>query len=313
MKPNISGIFQQTILVPKPNNKWRPILDLSKLNLFLKAKKFKMETPKTIRTSLQQGEWVTSIDFKDAYFHILIQEQSRKYRSKDFMSRVRHTNSRLYPLVCPQRPWLGGEFRQIRIGTKTGFRLCRLPVRLQGRSGLTDTRPLAESSGQNIRNTVTTGLSSSAVHVSDRFTNSHRKASSPRPTSYETHRVASQKQLKGTRVTRKGDPNTKVLTPTFTMVGARGQRPYRTTITPNNTCSANLYRRIKRRVGCSLKRTHCKRHLVPSGKQTAYQLPRTQGSFSSLKRVPRPLHTQDSTRSNRQHHSGVIHKQGRRP
>ena len=38
-----------------------------------------METPETIRTSLQQGEWVTSIDFKDTYFHIPIQEQSRKY------------------------------------------------------------------------------------------------------------------------------------------------------------------------------------------------------------------------------------------
>ena len=38
-----------------------------------------METPETIRTSLQQVEWVTSIAFKDAYFHIPIQEQSRKY------------------------------------------------------------------------------------------------------------------------------------------------------------------------------------------------------------------------------------------
>ena len=38
-----------------------------------------METPETIRTSLQRGEWVTSVDFKDAYFHIPIQEQSRKY------------------------------------------------------------------------------------------------------------------------------------------------------------------------------------------------------------------------------------------
>ena len=76
---DISGVFQSTILVPNPNNKWRPILDLSKLNLFLKTEKFKMEKPETIRTSLQQGEWVTSIDFKDAYFHIPIQEQSRKY------------------------------------------------------------------------------------------------------------------------------------------------------------------------------------------------------------------------------------------
>ena len=73
------GFFNRLFLVPKPNNKWRPILDLSKLNLFPKAEKFKMETPETIRTSLQQGEWVTSIDFKDAYFHIPIQEQSRKY------------------------------------------------------------------------------------------------------------------------------------------------------------------------------------------------------------------------------------------
>ena len=65
--------------MPKPNNKWRPKLDLCKLNLFHKAEKFTMETPETIRTSLQQGEWVTSIDFKDAYFHIPIQEQSTKY------------------------------------------------------------------------------------------------------------------------------------------------------------------------------------------------------------------------------------------
>ena len=73
------GFFNRLFLVPKPNNKWRRILDLSKLNLFLKTEKFKMETPETIRMSLQQVEWVTSIDFKDAYFYIPIQEQSRKY------------------------------------------------------------------------------------------------------------------------------------------------------------------------------------------------------------------------------------------
>ena len=49
------GFYNRLFLVPKPNNKCRPILDLSKLNLFLKVEKFKMETPETIRTSLQQG------------------------------------------------------------------------------------------------------------------------------------------------------------------------------------------------------------------------------------------------------------------
>ena len=73
------SFFNRLFLVPKPNNRWRPILDLSNLNFFLKTEKFKMETPETIRTSLQQGEWITSIDFMDAYFHIPIQEQSKKY------------------------------------------------------------------------------------------------------------------------------------------------------------------------------------------------------------------------------------------
>ena len=47
------GFYNQLFLVPKPNNKWRPILDLSNLSKFLKAENFKMETPLTIRTSIQ--------------------------------------------------------------------------------------------------------------------------------------------------------------------------------------------------------------------------------------------------------------------
>ena len=66
-------------LVPKPNNKWRPILDLSQLNLYLQPGTFKMETPETIRLSLQKGEWVTSPDFSDAYFHLPISQRSQKY------------------------------------------------------------------------------------------------------------------------------------------------------------------------------------------------------------------------------------------
>ena len=43
-----------------------------------------------------------------------------------------------------------------------------------------------------------------------------------------------------------------------------------------------------------------------------HKLSRTQGSVSSLKRISRPLYRQDSSCSNRQHHSGIIHKQRRR-
>ena len=76
-KPKLIGFYKRLFLVPKPNNWWRHILDLSTLNTFLDTESFKMETPETIRTSLQVGEWVTSIEFKDTYCHIPIHSQSR--------------------------------------------------------------------------------------------------------------------------------------------------------------------------------------------------------------------------------------------
>ena len=65
--------------VPKPGNRWRPVIDLSCLNKFLAISKFKMETPESIRASLRKNEWVTSIDLTDAYLHIPIHPQSHKY------------------------------------------------------------------------------------------------------------------------------------------------------------------------------------------------------------------------------------------
>ena len=37
------SFFNRLFLVPKPNSRWRPILDLSNLNFFLKSEKFKMD------------------------------------------------------------------------------------------------------------------------------------------------------------------------------------------------------------------------------------------------------------------------------
>ena len=207
---------------------------------------------------------------------------------------------------------LAGEYRKIRTGTQTSLQLRRLPVRPQVRPGQTDTGPVAQPSGENTSTFVTTGLSGPAVHVPDRSTNSHGKTSSPRPTTHETHTVASQKQLEGTGISRKDYPSTQVPAPTLTMVARGKQCAPRATITPNKTCSANIYRRIKRRVGRPLKRTHCKRVLVSAGKQAAYKLPGTESSFSSLKRVPRSLCRQNSSGGNRQYYSSSLHKQRRR-
>ena len=57
------------------------VIDLSRLNTFLLVERFKMETPEknSIRTSLFPREWVSLIDLSDAYLHIPIHPNSRKY------------------------------------------------------------------------------------------------------------------------------------------------------------------------------------------------------------------------------------------
>ena len=129
---------------------------------------------------------------------------------------------------------------------------------------------------------------------------------------HETHTVASQEQLESAGISREGHPSTQIPAPTLTMVAKRKQCAPRSTLTPHKTCSADFYRRIKRRVGRSLKRAHCKGVLVSARKQAAYKLSGTKSSLPSLKRVPRSLYRQDSSCSNRQYNSGSLHKQGGR-
>ena len=48
--------YSRLFLVPKLRQRWRPVIDLNRLNTFLHVEKFKMETPESIRTSLIPGE-----------------------------------------------------------------------------------------------------------------------------------------------------------------------------------------------------------------------------------------------------------------
>ena len=73
------GYYSNMFLVPKKNGEMRPIINLKSLNNAVEKGKFKMETQRAIRRALQQGDWVTSIDLKDAYFHIPIKPAFRKF------------------------------------------------------------------------------------------------------------------------------------------------------------------------------------------------------------------------------------------
>ena len=204
---------------------------------------------------------------------------------------------------------MAGESGKVRTGSKTGLQLRRLPVRPQGGQGQTHTRALADLNRQDTVNPVRTGVPSQAVHVPYRPSNSHRKTSPPGATSYEAHTVALEKQLEGTRVTGKGDTRSQALHSHLkwwleesNVLPGQPLHPLK---------HANLYRRIKRRVGRSLKRVHCKGNLVSSRKQVAHKSRGTKSDLSGLKRVPRLLFKQHSPGSHRQHNSGCLYQQRR--
>ena len=206
---------------------------------------------------------------------------------------------------------LGSKFRKIRAGSQTGVRLCGLPVRPSGRQSQTHHRPVVVSQGKNKGATGTKYLSDPALDVPDRVINSHRKTGPSGKTPHETHTVASQKQLEGPRIPRKGDPSSQIPPPPSKLVAGGKQCVARSTITPSKTCSANFYRRIKRRVGRSLRRAHGKGNLVPSREQVAHKPLRAKSSTPSSKRVSNPRLQQNSVDSYRQHNSGCLYQQRR--
>ena len=77
--PVTPGFYSTLFTVPKKNGKLRPVLDLSPLNKHVRKIKFRMETVQSIRSAIRVGDWATSIDLTDAYFHVLIHEKDRKF------------------------------------------------------------------------------------------------------------------------------------------------------------------------------------------------------------------------------------------
>jgi len=74
------GFYSRFFVTPKKEKgKWRSILDLSSLNVYIKDQHFKMETAQSIRDAMVKGEWATSIDLQDAYFHVPIHPRCQKY------------------------------------------------------------------------------------------------------------------------------------------------------------------------------------------------------------------------------------------
>ena len=62
------GFYSNLFLVPKPDGRMRPVINLKALNLWVRPQHFKMEGIHTLREIVAQDDWLAKLDLKDAYF-----------------------------------------------------------------------------------------------------------------------------------------------------------------------------------------------------------------------------------------------------
>ncbi|KAI2664245.1 Transposon Ty3-G Gag-Pol polyprotein [Labeo rohita] len=74
-----SGFYSRYFIVPKKDGGLRLILDLRVLNRSVMKLKFKMLTVKQVVSQMRSEDWFVTIDLKDAYFHVSILPQHRKF------------------------------------------------------------------------------------------------------------------------------------------------------------------------------------------------------------------------------------------
>ena len=70
------GFYSRLFLVEEATGGWRPMIDLSHLNGFVRQTPFKMETVASVLLSVREG---ASIDLKDAYFQIPVHQHRGSY------------------------------------------------------------------------------------------------------------------------------------------------------------------------------------------------------------------------------------------
>ena len=129
---------------------------------------------------------------------------------------------------------------------------------------------------------------------------------------YETFSMASQSSLEISNASELDNPMDTENDTTRGLVVRPTKRDVRRISSPQGTRNSHIYRRLKRRLGRSLRKSYSKRSLVSDRKTSAYKRPRAEGSNPSSSSVSSPVREETSVNSLRQHHSSVIHKQARR-
>ena len=73
------GFCSHFFVTPKVTGGWRPVIDLSRLNHSVCVSHFHMEIQQLVLQSLCPGDWMVSLDLRDAYLQVPVHPESRYY------------------------------------------------------------------------------------------------------------------------------------------------------------------------------------------------------------------------------------------
>ena len=323
--------YSRLFLVPKPHQRWRPVIDLSKLN---KKERFKMETPESIRTFLISGEWVSSIDLSDAYFHIPIHPNSRKYVRFCHKSQVFQCTSLPFGLAtapqvftmivkevklmaltrgirlhqyldnwliraqCQEHSDSGRPDSVLRVDNKSGeiqtktyssifVRGLRIPSRFSPCK--THSREMAQTSGFDPTTQVKTCFDCKMFDVANWVACLNEENGHRGMPSHEALSVSPQGALEISSVVGQPPSLDRNHFNTPRVVAESHKRDERCRPSSQRPRYPTLYRRLKRRLGRSLRASLYKRSLVRQGKKATHKCSRAEGGFYGPSKVQGPV------------------------
>ena len=98
------GFSSRLFCITKATGGLRPVLNLRPLNAYIAPRHFKMETLGAVTSAIEINDYLTSLDLQDAFHHVLIHPDSRKYlqfrwRGKIYQFKVLPFGLSLAPLV----------------------------------------------------------------------------------------------------------------------------------------------------------------------------------------------------------------------
>ena len=355
--PDSLGFYSRLFLVPKPGNRWRPVIDLSTLNKFLAIPKFQDGDPRVhprlpqkrgvghiyrphqrLPTCTYPHPEIPQVSFprchlpvhqptfrasnSPPHFHqysqgsktdsLTIRNQAppvpgRLVNQRPLKTNMHGSDSKttkagegfgLYSQPQEVRPHSFPEVRLPRIPFFTGFGSCEAHA-----------RQVDKTSGDVSSSLLEVCYQCKDSYVHHWLTCIDGEDCTIGQDAYETFSVASQNSLEISNASGHTDPLESENDTTRGMVVRPSKCATRRISPPQGTQKTYLYRRLKRRLGRSLRSKFYRRSLVSHREASSHQPIRTEGGSSGSAFLPNRLQKQSSPYRLRQHLGGGLHQQ----